>query len=185
MERDFEELVKTYGKTIYRCAWSYCRSNADAEDITQQVFLYYLQKKPVFHDEQHERAWFLRVTMNLSKNHLNSWWNRHTEGFAEEKPDENSGDRGKRASVGNASPNPGHKDLNRSSGTGSPEEVAEGMELWELVCKLPENYRNVIFLYYMEGYSVKEISRILGQKGATVRTWMARARHMLKKMLEE
>jgi RNA polymerase sigma-70 factor, ECF subfamily len=36
--------------------------------IVQEVFLRYVKKKPVFESDEHEKAWFIRVTINCSKN---------------------------------------------------------------------------------------------------------------------
>lgn len=59
----------------------------------------------------------------------------------------------------------------------------EDKEILHIIFKLPLNYRNVIYLYYFEGYSTKEISVILKQKDTTIRTWLKRARESLKMML--
>lgn len=57
--------------------------------------------------------------------------------------------------------------------------------VWEAVKKLPENFRDVIHLFYQEGYATAEIAKILGRKEATVRSDLARARTMLKQVLRE
>lgn len=53
----------------------------------------------------------------------------------------------------------------------------------EAVLTLPENYKTAVYLYYYEGYSLKEIASILGCPQTTVRTRLARARKQLKLML--
>jgi len=65
-----------------------------------------------------------------------------------------------------------------------PVESDEEQSLMECVCALSPKYRIVIHLYYYEGYSTQEIAEILKQKEATVRSQLARARHMLKGILE-
>ncbi|WP_051688450.1 RNA polymerase sigma factor [Butyrivibrio sp. AE2032] len=57
--------------------------------------------------------------------------------------------------------------------------------VWDAVKKLPEKYREVVHLFYQEGYSTKEISGILGRKEATVRSDLLRGREQLKKILKE
>lgn len=64
----------------------------------------------------------------------------------------------------------------------SPEDNREVME--ELK-QLPGNYRNVIYLYYYEEYTIAEIGEILGKSPNTVSTWLRRARKKLKDILEE
>lgn len=53
------------------------------------------------------------------------------------------------------------------------------------VMKLPLKYREIIHLYYYEGYNTVEISNIVDMKDATVRSLLSRGRTMLKKELKE
>ena len=57
--------------------------------------------------------------------------------------------------------------------------------VWEAVRELPENYREVIHLYYYEGYSTKEIAKILQSRESTVRSNLKRGREKLKAILKE
>lgn len=56
-------------------------------------------------------------------------------------------------------------------------------EVLEVVLRLPEKYRNVIYLFYYEGYSAVEIAEILGRKENTVYTWLSRAKDILREKL--
>lgn len=58
-------------------------------------------------------------------------------------------------------------------------------ELYEAIKQLPTKCRSVIYLFYYEGYSTKEIAEILRMKEATVRTRLVRARKLLKEQLRE
>ena len=49
---------------------------------------------------------------------------------------------------------------------------------------LPENYRNTIYLHYYEGYTAKEIGKILDAKENTVLSWLSRGREALRKELD-
>lgn len=64
-------------------------------------------------------------------------------------------------------------------------EDTQETELLSAVQSLDEKYRTLIHLYYYEGYSIKEIARILTLPPATVGTRLARARAQLKKQLKE
>ncbi len=57
--------------------------------------------------------------------------------------------------------------------------------LLEALLELPEKYKTAIFLYYYEGYTVKEIASAMGQREGTVKSWLHRARGLLKQLLEE
>ncbi|HAJ96837.1 MAG TPA: RNA polymerase subunit sigma-24 [Ruminococcus sp.] len=67
-------IVDEYKDTIYRTALTVTGNFADAEDITQEVFLKYFQFRPEFETKAHEKAWLLRVTINSGKNLLRSVW---------------------------------------------------------------------------------------------------------------
>lgn len=72
-----EAVIRRYADMVYRLAYAQTRSRSDADDIFQEVFLRYIQKKPDFAVEEHRKAWLLRVTVNCSKKHWSSWWSRH------------------------------------------------------------------------------------------------------------
>ncbi|MHB8128898.1 MAG: RNA polymerase sigma factor [Mobilitalea sp.] len=80
------QLIEKYAKMMLRCAYAYCGDRTDAEDIIQDVFIKYMKKLPVFNDEEHEKAWFLRVTINTSKDYVKSFWYRKTEAIDENIP---------------------------------------------------------------------------------------------------
>lgn len=48
---------------------------------------------------------------------------------------------------------------------------------------LPSKYRDVIYLYYYEGYKINEIAKILNKNENTIHTWMKRAREKLKDII--
>ena len=57
--------------------------------------------------------------------------------------------------------------------------------VWEAVKALPVKYREVVHLFYHEGYSTAEIARILDRKETTVRSDLSRGREQLKTVLKE
>lgn len=69
-EADFDAALAQYGDTVYRLAFAYARSKADADDIFQEVFLRYYRRAPAFESEEHRKAWLLRVTINRAKSCL-------------------------------------------------------------------------------------------------------------------
>ena len=58
-------------------------------------------------------------------------------------------------------------------------------DLLELILQLPEKYKTVIYLYYYEGYAVREIAAMLSLTAEAVKTRLRRARAMLRVDLEE
>lgn len=59
--------------------------------------------------------------------------------------------------------------------------VYDGDSVLEAVKALPENYRNAIYLHYYEGYTAKEIGKILDSKENTVLSWLSLGRAALRK----
>ena len=65
-----EELVTRYENTLFRTALAILGDVPEAEDAVQDTFVRYLEKRPVFRDADHERAWLLKVTANGCKSRL-------------------------------------------------------------------------------------------------------------------
>ena len=63
-----EAIVRKYSPALLRAAFSVLRNTADAQDAAQEAFLRLLEKRPAFNDEQHEKAWLIRVAINAAKN---------------------------------------------------------------------------------------------------------------------
>ncbi|MDR0999306.1 MAG: sigma-70 family RNA polymerase sigma factor [Clostridiales bacterium] len=76
-EDEFRLIVERNRKSVYRLAYSYVKTQHDADDIFQEVFLKYLQKPAEFNDVNHEKRWFLRVTANACKSFLRLAWIKH------------------------------------------------------------------------------------------------------------
>ena len=58
--------IDRYGAMVYRLAYARTGNREDAEDILQEVFLRLVRRNPVFRDEEHCRAWLLRVAVNCA-----------------------------------------------------------------------------------------------------------------------
>ena len=63
------------------------------------------------------------------------------------------------------------------------EDVQERNELYELMELVP-NHRNALYLYYYEGYSIREISRLMNARENTVKSWMRRGKQELRSLFE-
>jgi RNA polymerase sigma factor, sigma-70 family len=69
-----EDVIRAYSDMVYRLAFSYTRNKSDADDIFQEVFLRYIRNTPEFNDEEHRKAWLIRVTINCCKKMWVSAW---------------------------------------------------------------------------------------------------------------
>lgn len=63
-----QEIIDQYSTVVRVLALARTQRTCDADDVYQEVFYRYIDKKPTFRDEEHARAWFIRVTMNVTKN---------------------------------------------------------------------------------------------------------------------
>ncbi len=61
---DIDAMYRKYGDSLYRLALGRLLNDHDAQDAVQDVFLNFMSKAPDFNDEVHEKAWFIRATVN-------------------------------------------------------------------------------------------------------------------------
>lgn len=77
-EQETNEAIERYADTVRRLCMIHLKNHADTEDIFQTVFLKYLVNNTVFESEEHEKAWFIRVTLNACKDLLKSFFRSRT-----------------------------------------------------------------------------------------------------------
>ena len=77
-ESEARRLVDSYADMIVRIGCNYLKERFDAEDVCQEVFLSFLSENRSFESETHEKAWIIRTTINICKNHLKCAFIRHT-----------------------------------------------------------------------------------------------------------
>lgn len=148
-------LVREYSDTVLRVAYTYLKNKADAEDVMQDLFLNIIDKNPEFNDKKHEKLWIIRSTVNLCKNRVSSFWNKH------------------KCSIDDVREMSVCDNYNKDS------------DVFKAVMDMPEKYRIAVYMFYYEGYSTAEISKITGKNDATVRSYLRRARERLKNVLKE
>ncbi len=76
--KNAEEIIRRNSEMVYRLAFSQMKNKDDADDVYQDVFCRYIKKKQIFDSPEHEKAWFIRVTLNCSKTVLRSFWKTKT-----------------------------------------------------------------------------------------------------------
>ena len=153
-----QQLLNQYGELLYRVAFSYVRSKADAEDAVQETYMRLLQKAPVFENEEHKKAWLLRITVNICKDMLKSAWNNRTVSL------ESISQKERNALV-------------------LPYGILDET-IW-IVMELNEKYRLPLYLFYYEGYSIREIGEILELPESTVKSHLKRGRDAVREYLEK
>ena len=143
----YEQTVRKYAQNVSSACMMRLQNWADAEDCFQNTFIKLYQKSPDFEDENHLKAWLLRVAINECKNLL----------------------RDSRR----------HLSLDAALQLPAPSAEDDADLSWALM-KLDPDYREVIYLYYVEQMKVREIADVLGKNPNTVKTLLHRGREKLK-----
>lgn len=154
----FETYFRAYYSLVYRIAFMQMKGHADAEDVAQEVFVRFLRYQPSFQNEEHEKAWFVRTTVNLCRDIIKSKWHSTTVSIDK---------------VSEQEKNYFHLPYPQEDDT-----------LW-VVMELPEHYRDCLYFFYYEDYSIKEIAQLLNMPENTVKTNLKRGRELLKQVLEK
>ena len=158
-----ERLIEDYGQDVLKIAYLYVKDQQLAEDIFQEVFYKVMKNYHKFEHLSSEKTWLIRITINTCKDLLRTSWLRRvtTFGTLEEQ---------------NQTQYEQPFDMTQSESNN---------ELYEMIMKLPQRYKEVILLFYYEDFSYDEMAKILNIPKGTVQSRLARGRDKLKKMMEE
>lgn len=77
MRQSAQELFERYQGNLYVLAFNICKNTEDAKDVVQDTFMQYYTVKKEFENEQHIRAWLIRVAVNKAKNVNRTFWRRN------------------------------------------------------------------------------------------------------------
>lgn len=77
-EQEVNRAIERYSDTVKRLCMIHLKNHADTEDIFQTVFLKYVLSSVSFENDEHEKAWFIRVTINACKDLLRNFFRSHT-----------------------------------------------------------------------------------------------------------
>lgn len=153
------QAMRAWGDAVWRLARVRTGSRADADDVYQDVFLRLACDDTEFADEEHLKAWLLRVTINRCRELGRTAWRRRDVPLDEAA-------------------------LQVSDARVDEEfSAAEHAELWRAVGRLKPKYREVIHLRYQEEMTSEQIARVLQTSASTVRTRLQRALRQLETMV--
>lgn len=92
VNRKAEYFFDRFGNSVLRLAYSYLHNREDSEDVLQETLIKYIKTAPEFENDEHAKAWLLRVAANISKNRIDYNRRRQTDELAEELVAENETD---------------------------------------------------------------------------------------------
>lgn len=157
IEYSFNELYELYATDVLRVSYYYLGNREMAEDVTQDVFVKLITNRPELESGK-EKAWLLKVALNRCRDLWRSAWIRRTV--------------------------LGHP---RFESFPAPDEIgalADQFSLAEAVNHLKPEFKEVVLLFYYQGFSVTEISGILQIAEGTVSSRLSRAREKMMKELK-
>lgn len=174
-ERAFTELMQVYGRRVSALVFRMLGNRAEAEDLTQEVFVQVFKAIGTFRGDSKLSTWIYRIAVNLCKNRSKYNRVRHAgeqdelEAVAERVP---LGD-GTRANVAKVE---------------RPDEAMAGRQVEKIVqdaiARIDPTFRECLVLRDVEELSYEEIGEITGLPPGTVKSRIFRARAQLKEMVE-
>lgn len=171
----FDELISAHQERVFNVAYRLMGNYEEALDLTQEVFLNCFRKIGSFKGDSALSTWLYRITVNTAKNR---WKYQQSRGMKKtESIDSPNPEQDEKVLTELPSPNPG------------PSDVASGREtisrFEECLQKLPEEYREVLVLRYIEELSYEEIAEILRISLGTVKSRIHRARTELRDLMRD
>jgi RNA polymerase sigma factor (sigma-70 family) len=161
----FRFLVANHQRLVVHVVGRIVRRNEDVEDICQEVFIKVFRKMKHFRGDSRLSTWIAKIAYNTSISHVRKQQNN--ERSYDESPglvaNENDGE-------------PNQKMVER-------EEAKR--YLLEKIEELPLNYRTVLTLFHLEEFSYREIEEITEMPEGTIKSYLSRARKILKEKLEK
>ncbi len=172
-EAAFEELVRQYSPTVYNLAYRMMGNAAEAEDISQEIFITVFKRIHTFRGDSSLSTWLYRVTINHCKNRIKYLSRRHEHQkreYEDERTMHSSADRTVAGSV--------HR----------PDEMVEAMQMERIIQRtledLDEDHRTILVLRELEGMSYEQIGEIMKLEAGTVKSKLHRARSTFMKRMK-
>lgn len=158
----FEETYNRHHRRVYAICLRMLQNTAEAEDLTQDVFIQLYRKIGSFRGDSAFTTWLHRLTVNQVLMHFRKR-NVKFEKTTEE----------------------GETPVQIVGGTENPDKmpIVDKIALENAIQQLPEGYKNVFVLHDVEGYEHEEVARILGCSVGTSKSQLHKARLKLRKLL--
>lgn len=157
-EEKLEELMQLYTQDLLRISYYYTKSIHTAQDIVQEVFIRFYNKK-VNLVNQDIKPYLMRMVINQSKDYLKSWNYRKTQ------------------LVAMFPVNQFGKEKNQLIQQEEEDEIAKA------IFSLPIKQREAITYYYFEGLTTKEIASLLKVPESTIKSRLSKGCILLKEIL--
>lgn len=169
-EAAFRELVETWKDMVYNTVLGIIQHEADAEDVTQEVFVQVYQSIGTFRGDAKLSTWLYRIAVTKALDHVKKKSRKKRWGLISSL----FGDRQEELAL----PDFHH-----------PGVLLDNKEraaiLFKALEQLPDRQKAVFVLHKLEGLPAKEIGEVMNMSEATIEGLMYRARNNLRKLLEK
>jgi RNA polymerase sigma-70 factor, ECF subfamily len=165
--RAFEELYERHSRRVYSLCLRMTANTAEAEDLSQEVFIQLHRKAGSFRGESQFTTWLHRLTVNQVLMHFRRRGSR-VERVTDDGEVAGESEAGRAAEWG------------RSSGS-----EADRIALDRALSQLPPGYRAVFVLHDVEGHEHEEVARLLGCSVGTSKSQLHKARMKLRQLLRQ
>ncbi|MEF7659534.1 sigma-70 family RNA polymerase sigma factor [Bacillus thuringiensis] len=159
-----DEIMNKYGQEVLQLVYSYVNNKEVAEDLTQDIFMKCYKSLHTYKGNSNLKTWLWRIAINHCKDYLKSWYNKKVVVTEDDFT---------------------YMESQKESVEKTVIQNAEDRELASAVMNLPIKYREVIYLFYYEELSIKEIATVIEVKENTIKTRLKKAKELLKEGLEE
>lgn len=175
-EEAFAWLIAHYHQPIYSLLARTVRNQADAADLTQEVFVKVFRGIHGFHGESSLRTWIYRIALREASNQRR-WWKRHQQQEIAMEQDMAAGESGRPLQLKDMLVDPSESPFDMAL----HEENRARVE-WALR-QVPEPFRTTLILRDIEGFVYEEVAEMQGVNLGTVKSRLVRGRAFLKALL--
>jgi RNA polymerase sigma-70 factor, ECF subfamily len=160
----FEEFYERYHRRVYALCLRMTGNTAEAEDLTQEVFIHVYRKIGSFRGDSSLMTWLHRVTVNRTLMHFRK-----------------SAVRRERTTEDGATPEPPA----RPAAFPGHAPAVDRLVIEKALTQLAPGYRAVFVLHDVEGYEHSEIARTLGISTGTSKSQLHKARLRLRQLISQ
>ena len=156
-KNEFAEMVLESTDSLYRVSKGILKNDSDCEDAVWEAVSIGFAKLPALRQKQYAKTWLIRILIHECYRILRE----------KKRSADTDTDRLESSAVF----------------AGQTDERPDYSELYESLFRLEEKYRIPLVLFYLEGYSVREIAGILETPEGTVKSQLSRGRNRLREIM--
>ena len=161
--RAHEIIYRAFATPVYSICLRFCKSPAQAEDLTQETFIEVMRSIAKFRGEAALGSWIRRIAVTKALMYLRSAWTKRGQALADDWNEMIEGD---------------------ALSHGISRHPDDALDLDSALANLPDVSRTVVWLHDVEGFTHKEIAGLMGKSESFSKSQLSRAYQRLRPFLE-